>query len=82
LAQKIKTEVYTEKQAIEQGVPCGYCEHIVVSLALRISNNLYVDSKQHAEKYGYSSLAEYIKEAVREKIEKERILEAELMPPQ
>jgi hypothetical protein len=70
LTQKIK--VLTEKQANDQGVPCGYNPDVVVSLSLRVSNVLYSEMKEHAENQGYSSLAEYIKSSVRKQILNER----------
>ncbi len=73
-----KVKVLTEKQAEQNPLPCGYNPDVVVSLSLRVSNTLYQDLKNETEKTGYNSIAEFLRQAAIEKIQRSKEVRAEL----
>jgi hypothetical protein len=77
MTEKSKVIVKTEKQATQDPPAAGFNPYEIISLSLRVTNTLYNQVKQETENRGFSSLAEYFKEAAREKLTNDAAKDAE-----
>ena len=59
-------------------VPCGYTPNVVREIRFRISNILALALQRERELGGYADDAEFVKEAIREKILKDELARTQL----